>query len=90
MQAPADRVIDVQFSAFMADPFGTVRTIYDRLGRQLDAATERRMRDFLAAHPGDPGGHRYTFADTRLDAGELRERVRSYQDYFAVPSERVD
>ena len=86
---PPNRVIDVQFSAFMADPFGTIRTIYDRLGRQLDAATEGRMRDFLAAHPGDPGGHRYTFADTRLDAGELRDRVRRYQEHFDVPSERV-
>ena len=87
--APAARVIDVQFSAFMADPFGTIRTIYERLGRELDAATERRMRDFLAGHPGDGGGQRYTFADTGLDAGALRERVRGYQEYFDVPSERV-
>jgi hypothetical protein len=86
---PADRVIDVQFSAFMADPFGTIRIIYERLDRQLDAATERRMRDFLAAHPGDQGGQRYTFADTRLNAGEFRERVRRYQEHFDVPSERV-
>ncbi len=86
---PADRVIDVQFSAFMADPFGTIRIIYERLGRELDATTERRMRDFLAAHPGDRGGQRYTFADTGLDAGKLRERVRRYQEHFDVPSERV-
>jgi Sulfotransferase family len=84
---PADRVVDVQFSAFMADPFGTIRAIYDRVGRELGAPAERRMREFLAAHPGDAGGQRYTFADTGLDAGALRERVRCYQEYFDVPSE---
>jgi hypothetical protein len=29
----------------------------------------------------------YTFAETGLDAGELRERARRYQEYFDVPSE---
>ena len=30
-----------------------------------------------------------TFAETGLDEGELRERVRRYQEYFDVPSERL-
>jgi hypothetical protein len=85
---PADQVVDVQFAAFMADPFVTIGTIYERLGLELTPEAEARMRSFLAAHPqGEHGGHRYTFAATGLDEGELRERVRPYQEHFDVPSE---
>ena len=46
------------------------------------------MRAFLADHPQDEhGGHRYTFAATGLDEGELRARTRAYQEHFEVPSE---
>ena len=46
------------------------------------------MRTFLAAHAKDESNaHRYSFADTGLDAGELRERSRRYQEFFDVRSE---
>ena len=49
------------------------------------------MRAFLDTHPGDGGGGgtRYSFADTGLDAGELRKRGLSYQEFFDVPSEPI-
>jgi hypothetical protein len=85
---PAEQVVDTQFASFMADPLATIATIYDRLGLELTAEAEGRMRSFLAAHPQDEhGGHRYTFAATGLDEGELRERTKAYQDHFEVPSE---
>ena len=86
---PADQVVDVQFGEFMADPFTTIGTVYDALGLEFTADAESRMRAFLDTHPGDGGGagSRYTFADTGLDADELRERSRTYQEYFDVPSE---
>jgi len=88
---PADQVVDVQFAEFMADPFATIGTVYDALGLEFTAEAEARMRTFLGTHPGDGGGagSRYTFADTGLDADELRERSRAYQEYFDVPSEPV-
>ena len=88
---PPGQVVDVQFAEFMSDPFATIGTIYDSLGMELTNDTEAAMRSFLAAHPGDGGGggNRYTFADTGLDAGVLRERGRAYQEYFDVPSEPV-
>ncbi|HEY5011158.1 MAG TPA: sulfotransferase [Acidimicrobiia bacterium] len=85
-----DRVVDLQFGEFMADPFATIHKIYERLGLQLSAESEGEMRDFLARNPSDlHGAHTYSFADTGLDAGALRERARRYQDYFGVPSEPV-
>jgi hypothetical protein len=85
---PADRVVDVQFRGFMADPFATIHEIYEKLDLELQPAAEQRMRDFFAANPRDKHGtHTYTFADTDLDEGVWRERARRYQDYFDVPSE---
>ncbi len=82
-----DRVVDVQFAAFMADPFATIRQVYDQLGMELTPDVEIRMQKFLADHPGDVGGGRYFFADTGLDLGELRDRARRYQRFFDVPDE---
>ncbi|EHB58967.1 hypothetical protein MycrhDRAFT_1403 [Mycolicibacterium rhodesiae JS60] len=84
-----DRIIDVQFADFMSDPFATIGTIYGRLGRELTPVAEQRMRDHLSENPGDGGGNRYTWADTGLDAAELREKVRAYQERFNVPSETL-
>ena len=85
-----DRIVDIQFRDFMADPFGTIGGIYDRFGLEYSAEAEGRMRAFLAAHPGDGyGTHRYSFADTGLDEGELRERTRRYQEHFGVEDERL-
>jgi len=85
---PAERVMDVQFRDFLADPMKTVRSIYQRLNLTLTPAAEKRMRAFIAANPQDRHGlHQYTFADTALDAGEWRERARRYQQYFDVASE---
>ncbi len=85
---PADRVVDVHFGAFMADPFATINAVYERLGLTLGADSERRMREFLAENTTEKhGGHHYTWADTELDLGEWRERTRGYQEYFGVESE---
>ncbi|HEY7917102.1 MAG TPA: sulfotransferase [Acidimicrobiales bacterium] len=88
---PAGQVIDVQFGDFMADPFRTIGLIYDQLGTEFTADAEARMREFLAGHPGDGGGggSRYSFVDTGLDPGQLRERARGYQEFFGVVSEDI-
>jgi hypothetical protein len=88
---PAERVVDVQFRAFVADPFTTIREIYERLGFELGKEAAQRMRVFLADNTTEKhGGHHYTFADTELDVGEWRERTRRYQEFFDVPTENLD
>ncbi len=81
------RIVDVQFADFIRDPFTTIRALYAELGRELSPVAEQNMRAFLAAHPGDGGGGRYTWDDTGLDAGAVREQVREYQQRFGVPDE---
>ncbi|HUI49875.1 MAG TPA: sulfotransferase [Acidimicrobiia bacterium] len=86
----ADRVVDLQFRSFIADPFATINEIYGKLGLELQPEAERRMREFFVANPSDKHGvHTYRFADTRLVEGEWRERARRYQEYFDVPSESL-
>jgi len=87
---PPGQVIDVQFTDFMRDPFATIRSLYGRLDRELTPAAERRMREHLAVHPGDGGGGRYSWADTGLDAEQLREQVGAYQQRYAVPTEPLN
>jgi hypothetical protein len=85
---PPDRVVDVQFDAFMADHFGTIRSIYDAWGAEYTPDAERRMRAFLDAHGREKHGvHRYSFSDTGLDEGEIRDRAKRYVDYFDVTPE---
>lgn len=83
----AGQIVDVQFADFIRDPFTTIRGIYEALDRELTPVAEQCMRDFLAAHPGDNGGARYTWSNTGLDAGEVRAQVASYQERFGVPTE---
>ncbi len=81
------QIVDVQFADFIRDPFATIRALYAELGRELSPVAEKNMRTHLAAHPGDGGGSRYTWGDTGLDAGQVREQVREYQQRFGVPDE---
>jgi hypothetical protein len=83
----SQRVVDVQFADFIRDPFATIQALYAELGTELEPVAEQNMRAFLAAHPGDGGGSRYSWADTGLDAGEVRDQVRAYQDCYGVPAE---
>jgi hypothetical protein len=85
-----EQAVDVLFRDFVRDPMAVVETIYERLGIELTGEAERAMRRFLADNPQEKhGGHRYSFADTGLDAGELRERTRAYQEFFGVPDEAL-
>ena len=88
---PPERIVDVHFQDFITDPIATVRGIYTALGRDLDELTEKRMRAFLAEHPGDGGGGgtRYRFADTGLEEGPLRERAAAYEAFSGVAQEPI-
>ena len=87
---PTGQAVDVLFGDFVSDPMNVVRTIYERLEIELTDAAERAMRSFLAANPQEKhGGHKYSFADTGLDAGLLRERTRAYRDFFDIPEEAL-
>ncbi len=88
---PPGQLVHVHFEDFVRDPMQVVEAVYGRLGRELSAVAREKMEDFLESHPGDGGGagSRYSFADTELDAAEMRERSAAYQARFGVGSEPV-
>jgi Sulfotransferase family len=85
---PNDRVIDVHYEAFLADPIDAIRGIYSRWDAELSPEVESRMRAFLTDNARDKHGtHRYSFADTGLDVGSILEQSRRYREYFDVSTE---
>ena len=87
---PDGQAMDVLFRDFLREPMAVVRAIYERLDIELSDAAEKAMQAFLAANPQEKhGGHNYSFADTGLEAGRLRERTRAYQEFFDIPEEAL-
>ena len=75
--------VDVSYPALVADPIGTVGTIYDRLGTSLDEATAAAMRAWVAGHPADRhGAHRYDPDHFALPAGRVDEVFADYRERF--------
>ena len=68
---------------FVADPVGTVESVYARFGLPLTGAAADAMRALHAerARPRRRGrAHRYTLADFGLTAGQVDERFAAYLD----------
>lgn len=80
---PPERIIDIDFYAFMNDPIAEVQKIYSGFDLALCEATRSAMQDYLSVHSAtEHGSHGYSFADTGLDIDEERARLRPYQDFF--------
>ena len=88
-RSTATRFCDVQYADMMRDPAGAVARAYERFGLPFAPELGERIRAYAAAKPrGKHGAHRYTFEKLGRDAGAERERFRSYQERFGVPSEQ--
>jgi hypothetical protein len=79
------RFFDVDYEDFVADPLGTVATVYSHFGLKLAGAAEDAMRALISADAGSragdgPGGkgsapvHRYTLAEFGLTGEQVDER----------------
>jgi hypothetical protein len=85
-----DRFVDVAYADLVADPVGTVRRIYDRIGRPWTDDVEAALaRHAAAAVPNRYGRHEYTLEEFGLDRDVLEARVRGYLDRFDIPREPV-
>jgi hypothetical protein len=83
-----DRFVDVHFTRLLADPVGTLREAYARMGRALSAEQGERVLAYLRDKPqGKFGTHRYTPEEWGYDAGALRERLAPYVRYFGIALE---
>lgn len=88
---PDERFVDLQFREFLSDPLGGVRRIYEQFDMELTPEVEARMKHYIESNPDDRDGkHVHHYSELGLDAGAEREKVRRYQEYFDVPSEKID
>jgi LPS sulfotransferase NodH len=80
---------DLAYPDLVADPFGSVKRLYERFALPFTSAFESRMRAFLAANASDKHGvHRYTPASFGLDAARLEQRYAFYTRRYDVRSAR--
>ncbi len=85
---PGAQFCDVLYADVMRDPAGAVQRVYERFGLAFAPELAERIRAYVAGKPrGKHGAHRYAFETLGRDAGEERERFRSYQERFGVLSE---
>ncbi len=79
------RFCDVRYSDFVADPIGTIESVYGAFGFELTgtaADAMRAVRDGGSAPAASGGGgaprHRYALADFGLTARQVDERFTAY------------
>ena len=86
------RFCDVDYERFVADPLGTVESVYDSFGLSLSGAAADAMRAIQARSAGGPGGgagggagggHQYALADFGLTGEQVDERFGSYRGTLA-------
>jgi hypothetical protein len=80
----ADAFVDVAYADLVADPVGTVGSIYGDLGSTLGTEAEAAMRAHAATHTqGAHGRHTYSLDDFGVDGGSLAERFDDYTTRYA-------
>lgn len=81
--AGSGRFIDIPYPSIVEDPVGTVRRLYEGIGRTLDPGVDAAMRDWLAANPRHGHGvHRYDPAEFGVSGAEVDERFSAYLAEF--------
>jgi hypothetical protein len=76
---------DVYQRDLHADPLATAWTLYGQLGLELTAATEERMRMWVAeVAPTRRGGHEYTAEQFGLSDAMIAERFASYRSQYVL------
>ena len=80
---PADQSLDIRFSDFMADEWGTVERIYAVADQPLTDEARRSMEDFIRSHPRNRHGRiAYDAAALGIDLDDRRRALSTYIDTF--------
>ena len=85
---PAERVVDVRFDDFMADPIALMARIYQSAGREMTTEAHRALASYQASHQrGRFGRVLYDPEALGLDIPKMREAFRFYIERFGVREE---
>jgi hypothetical protein len=79
----AKQFFDVDHREFVADPMGTVRSIYSYFGLELSSIAQERMQVWIKARPTSKHGeHRYRLEDFGITASKVRDTFADYSRRF--------
>ncbi len=85
-----DSIHDILYTAQIADPIGTMRTLYERFDTPFTAEAQAGMEAMMAYNPqGKHGKHSYTLEEFGLSAQWVRDHFKEYTDRFAIPVKEV-
>jgi hypothetical protein len=83
------RVFDIHYRSLVADPVGTVSSIYDFFGSDLDEGMEQRMSRWLAKNPVHKHGvHHYDLEQFGLTRADVDRAFGPYPEQVAIDRER--
>jgi hypothetical protein len=78
----------VHHRELVADPIGTVASVYRHFGLTLGTTATAAIGRYAGQRPnGGYGPRAYRFEDHGLDAGAEREKFRGYMERFGVQVE---
>jgi hypothetical protein len=76
------RVFDVSQRAMIADPFGTLHSVYDHFGLEFSAEAERGARAWLEHPAQHMSSVKFTLADFGLDPDQVEVAFGGYRHRF--------
>jgi len=79
---PDGLVTDLRFEDAVADPIGSMATVYGAAGMTLTGEAESAMRDWLERRPRETGRPDYAAETYGLSAAMIRERFVEYERRF--------
>jgi LPS sulfotransferase NodH len=76
-------VLDLAFTDFMADPDGTLASIFEHFGLELDDGARDAMRRYLDNRPREKyGKHQYTLGEFGLTPDQIARMFAGYIERF--------
>ena len=86
-----DRVIDVWFLDSVRDPIGTVRKVYEHLGRELSPIAEGKMQKWTEDNAREKrAAHEYKLEDYGLSEARIHEEFAAYRERYILPREAAE
>jgi len=88
---PLRQLVNLRFDELVTDEPACLERVYQLIGRPLDERARQRLSVFGESHRrGARGRIDYRLEPFELDAAELRQRLRFYQERFGVPDEGAE
>lgn len=82
-QLPEERLFDVDYHQFIADPQNILKQIYAHFELDWQPQTEQNIQSWLANNPKSRHGkHQHTLADFGLQADHINEHFQVYRQRF--------